>query len=84
MFGGLETDDAFCRRVCEETGAVVFDVDYRLAPEYPFPTPVDDSWTAFEWVSSALENIVFSFTFLFLSLLESNKGQWIYSKTGQN
>ncbi|KAF1344265.1 alpha/beta hydrolase fold-domain-containing protein [Delphinella strobiligena] len=50
VFGGLETDDAFCRRVCVETGAVVFDVDYRLAPEYPFPIPIDDSWAAFEWI----------------------------------
>jgi hypothetical protein len=31
---------------------VVFDVDYRLAPEYRFPTAVDDCWVAFNWVRS--------------------------------
>lgn len=51
VFGGLFVDADFCRRVCKETGAVVFDVDYRLAPEFKFPIPVDDCWAAFQWVS---------------------------------
>jgi acetyl esterase/lipase len=50
VFGGLATDFDFCKRVANETGAVVFDVDYRLAPEYKFPIPVDDCWEAFNWV----------------------------------
>jgi acetyl esterase len=32
--------------------AVVFDVDYRVAPEYPFPVPVNDSYAAFKWIST--------------------------------
>lgn len=54
VFNGLATDNDFCKRVCKETGAVVFDVDYRLAPEYKFPIPVDDSWAAFQWVRKHL------------------------------
>lgn len=50
VFGNLETDDDFCRRVAREVGCVVFDVDYRLAPEFKFPIPVGDSWAAFNWV----------------------------------
>jgi acetyl esterase/lipase len=50
VVGGLATDFDFCKRVANETGAVVFDVDYRLAPEYKFPVPVDDCWEAFNWV----------------------------------
>lgn len=33
-----------------ETGAVMIDVDYRLAPEYRYPIPLEDSWEAFEYV----------------------------------
>jgi acetyl esterase/lipase len=49
-FGNLELDDAFCRRVAHEVGCVVFDVDYRLAPEFHFPIPIEDCWAAFQWV----------------------------------
>lgn len=35
-------DDDFCRFVAEATGYVVLDVDYRLAPEYPFPSALND------------------------------------------
>lgn len=50
VFGDLSADDAFCRWVVKHTGAVVFNVDYRLAPEYPFPVPVEDSIATFKWV----------------------------------
>lgn len=53
VFGGLQTDFDFCKRIAHEVGAVVFDVDYRLAPEHKFPIPLDDSWTAFNWVRPA-------------------------------
>jgi acetyl esterase/lipase len=50
VFGGLFTDNDFCKRLSHELGVVCFDVDYRLAPEHKFPIPVDDCWTAFNWV----------------------------------
>ncbi|SPO06848.1 related to esterase [Cephalotrichum gorgonifer] len=50
VFGGLATDVDLCKRLALEVGCVVFDVDYRLAPEFKFPVPVDDCWTAFNWV----------------------------------
>ncbi|KAL6814285.1 putative esterase [Trichoderma sp. SZMC 28015] len=49
-FGGLHYDDPFCRRLTKEIGCVCFDVDYRLAPENPYPTPIEDSWMAFKWI----------------------------------
>ncbi|CDK28046.1 unnamed protein product [Kuraishia capsulata CBS 1993] len=50
VFGGLGTDDDYCKRVCNETGAIAFNVDYRLAPEFPFPTPLTDCWDAFNYI----------------------------------
>jgi len=51
-FGGFESDRAFCCKVTNWVGCVVVDVDYRLAPEHPWPAQLQDSWAAFLWVSS--------------------------------
>ena len=53
VFGSLESDHDFCKQVVHglEGDVVVFDVNYRLAPEHPYPTPVNDCWAAFNWVS---------------------------------
>jgi acetyl esterase/lipase len=52
VFGGLYYDHDFCKRVVHglEGELVAFDVDYRLAPEYKYPTAVNDCWSAFNWV----------------------------------
>ncbi|OJD30713.1 esterase [Diplodia corticola] len=48
--GGLAKDHEFCKRLVHSLGCVAFDVDYRLAPEYPHPTQVEDCWDAFQWM----------------------------------
>ncbi|MEI4277982.1 alpha/beta hydrolase [Klenkia terrae] len=50
VLGTAATDDVFCRRVSEELGAVVASVEYRLAPEHPYPVPLEDCWTALTWL----------------------------------
>lgn len=52
VFGDLSVDHDFCKRLVHDLDGslVAFDVDYRLAPENKYPIPVDDSWTAFNWV----------------------------------
>ena len=56
--GDLDTSDAVCRRLSAELQSVVVNVDFRLAPENPFPTPVNDAWDVVKWAcqnSSVLE-----------------------------
>ncbi len=48
--GSLETHDGFCRRLCNETGCRVIAVDYRLAPEHPFPYGLADAIAALNFV----------------------------------
>ena len=49
--GGLENEELLCRQFCEVHGGVAFNVEYRLAPEHPFPIPVNDCYDALKWVS---------------------------------
>jgi acetyl esterase len=49
VIGGLPDFDKLGRELAQQTGCVVILVDYRLAPEYRFPTAVDDAWAALLW-----------------------------------
>jgi acetyl esterase len=49
VIGGLADYDRLGRLLAQRTGCTVLLVDYRLAPEYRFPTAVDDSWVALLW-----------------------------------
>jgi acetyl esterase len=47
--GDLDTHDGVCRFLAEQSGARVLAVDYRLAPEHPFPAACDDAAAAYAW-----------------------------------
>jgi acetyl esterase/lipase len=51
--GGLETHDGACRRLAKASARQVFAVDYRLAPEHPFPAALDDAQAALTWAATA-------------------------------
>ena len=59
VIGDLDTHDTICTQLTNATGYTVVSVDYRLAPEDPFPAPLDDSYTGLCWVqeNAAMLNI---------------------------
>ncbi|MBD5802910.1 Carboxylesterase NlhH [Azoarcus sp. Aa7] len=48
--GSVQSHDGLCRQLANRAGCAVLSVDYRLAPEYPFPAAVEDALFAVEWV----------------------------------
>jgi acetyl esterase len=51
VVGNLEMHDELCRRVANRAGVIVVSVDYRLAPEHPFPRGLDDCVEAVAWAA---------------------------------
>ena len=52
VIGGLDSHDGLCRHIAKGSSAAVLSVDYRMAPEDPFPAAVEDSYAALEWVAA--------------------------------
>lgn len=57
IYGDLESHDATCRFFAERAGVRVVAVDYRLAPEHPFPAAYDDVWATYEWLLAHAEGV---------------------------
>ncbi|HEX5373009.1 MAG TPA: alpha/beta hydrolase [Aquabacterium sp.] len=51
VVGGIDTCEAMCRSVAAQSGAAVVAIDYRLAPEHKYPTSLDDTWQALQWLA---------------------------------
>ena len=51
VLGSIDSHDASCRGLANRTGAVFVSVDYRLAPEHPYPAAADDCYAATCWVA---------------------------------
>lgn len=53
VLGNIELDDLMAQQMTKDTQCVVVSVEYRLAPEHPFPAPLDDCYAALSWLASA-------------------------------
>src|SRR5437762_2370342 len=51
VIGNIESHDATVKMLAAASGMVFVSVDYRLAPEYKFPTPPEDCYVATKWVA---------------------------------
>jgi acetyl esterase/lipase len=51
VIGSAQSDDALCRRFSGRLGITVASVDYRLAPEHPYPAPLEDCYSALTWLA---------------------------------
>lgn len=50
LMGNIETHDALCRELCNASQTCVVSVEYRLAPEHPYPAALEDARSALAWV----------------------------------
>ncbi|WP_111509078.1 alpha/beta hydrolase [Mycobacterium kyogaense] len=51
VIGDAAQDDDLCRRFAEKLGATVAAVNYRLAPQHPYPVPLEDCYAALSWLT---------------------------------
>ena len=57
VIGSIATHDLLCRDLCARSGGCVVSLDYRLAPEHPFPTAFDDACDALAWLRASAASI---------------------------
>ena len=57
VIGGIEETDNLCRTLAVKLSAAVVNVDYRLAPEHPYPAGPDDCWVALQWAAERMPEI---------------------------
>ena len=59
ILGDIEEEDAVASAVCAHVDAVVVSVEYRLAPEHPYPAPVEDCYAGLVWMARSAAELRF-------------------------
>jgi acetyl esterase len=57
VVGSRDSHDAPCRHLALAGDCIVVSVDYHMAPEHPFPEPVQDCWAAVNWITDNIEKL---------------------------
>ncbi len=57
FIGSIDTHDPVCRELAARSGWLVVSVEYRLAPEHPFPAAADDCFSALQWCAAEAASI---------------------------
>jgi len=57
VLGNLDSHGHVCRELSAQVGATVISVDYRLAPEHPFPAAINDAYSALCWVAECAKEL---------------------------
>jgi acetyl esterase len=57
VVGSIATHDPFCRLLCGAAGIQILAIDFRLAPEYPFPASLNDTLAAWHWLVDHAEEL---------------------------
>jgi len=57
VLGSVESSDPICRKLAKDLSSVIVSVDYRLSPEFPFPTALEDSYSAALWVNEHIREL---------------------------
>src|SRR4051794_37067028 len=57
VIGDIETHDNQARSICAYTDSVVVSIDYRLAPEAPWPAAVNDAYAAVRWAADSVDEL---------------------------
>lgn len=53
--GNIDQSDAYCADVAHRLGIVVVSTEYRVAPEHPFPAPLDDCYASLRWLAASAD-----------------------------
>lgn len=67
IIGDLDTNDGFCAEAARQLDIPVISIDYRLAPEHPFPAAPDDCEAAARWVAVSPPELGYTVTGLVIS-----------------
>ncbi len=57
VIGGIDTHEGYCRALANAAQMIVVSVDYRLAPEHPYPAAAEDSYAATAWLAAQAESL---------------------------